>query len=267
MQRFDADRESVLERASAAGVTRVLVPALDLESAKRVLALIGPHPQLCAAVGFHPTELYELDEAGLAALQQLTTDPRVVAIGEIGLDYHWIREEARQAEQQSALGSQLDLAEACSLPVVLHMREQDDIEHGACADDLLRILADWVTGLRSHGSALADRPGVLHSFSGSLDIARQAIELGFYIGITGPVTYPNSEKRREIVRQLPIERLLIETDAPYLTPQSHRGQRNEPAFVADIADRIAHIQSRTASDVARATSNNASRLFAWGEPD
>ena len=267
MQRFDADRDSVLERAAAAGVTRILVPALDLDSAARILALTGSHPGLYAAVGFHPTELGSLNETSLDALKQLARNPGVVAIGEIGLDYYWIREESQRANQRKALGLQLALAETCALPAVLHMREQNDIEHGACAEDLLGILEVWVRALRASGSAIANRPGVLHSFSGSLDTARRAMELGFYLGVTAPITYPNATKRREIVGRLPIERILIETDAPFLAPQSHRGRRNEPAFVADIADRIAQIQSRTASEVAVATSTNAARLFAWGEPD
>jgi len=267
MERFDADRESVIERAGRAGIGRMLVPSLDLESARRILALIGRHPGLHAAVGFHPTEIQKMGASSLVELKRLASAGKAVAVGEIGLDYYWVAESLRRREQHAALLSQLELAEACELPVVLHMREQDDAEHGACADDMLTILGDWVRGLRSRGSPISDRPGVLHSFAGRLETAVRAIDLGFYIGVTGPITYPGTDRRREIVRQLPLERLLIETDSPFLTPQEHRGQRNEPAFVVHIADRIAQVQSRTPGEVADATSSNAARLFAWGEPD
>lgn len=267
MQRFDADRESVIERAALAGVSRILVPSVDMDSARRVLNLAGGHGAIYAAIGVHPTELDDLKEFPRENLEQLAAGEKVVAIGEVGLDYYWISEPGRRLKQQTALRTQLEIAEAARLPVVLHLREEDDADQGACADDMLRLLGDWVRGLRSHGSDLADRPGVLHSFSGTAETAAAAVELGFYIGVTGPVTYPSAEKRRVVVRGLPLERLLIETDAPFLAPQPHRGQRNEPAFVAIIADRIAEIQSRTLSEVANTTSWNAASLFAWGDPD
>jgi TatD DNase family protein len=147
------------------------------------------------------------------------------------------------------------------------MREQNDAPEGPCAADLLHLLDDWVRGLRARGSLLVKRPGVLHSFAGSIDTARAAVGLGFCVGITGPVTYRKAEGRRELVRLLPLESLLIETDAPFLPPEPHRGGRNEPAYVTRIADRIAAVQSRTPSDVASTTSRNAARVFAWGDSD
>ena len=266
MQRYDADRKPVLKRASEAGVGRILIPALDLDSARRSLALTEEHPIVYAAVGVHPTEIPNLTRSDMVVLQRLATAEKVVAIGEIGLDYYWVTEKARRLEQQAALRRQLELAEECERPAVLHLREKDDRDQGACSDDMLRILQDWVGGLHSRGSSLSGRAGVLHSFAGTLETARLAIDLGFYIGITGPITYPNAEKRRELVGQLPLERLLLETDSPFLTPQPHRGQRNEPAFVAHIADRIARIQSRTPIEVAEATAGNAARLFTWEDP-
>jgi TatD DNase family protein len=132
---------------------------------------------------------------------------------------------------------------------------------------MLGILDDWITDLRAGNSALAQRPGVLHSFSGSLEIAFRAINLGFCIGVTGPITFPSAENRRQVVRALPLDRLLIETDAPFLAPLPHRGRRNEPAFVAHIADKIAQIKSRTVDEVASSTTANAARLFDWGVSD
>ncbi|HEY5982867.1 MAG TPA: TatD family hydrolase [Anaerolineales bacterium] len=267
LDRFDADRGSVLERAAAAGVTRILVPSLDVNSARRIVALVAAQPGLYAAVGYHPTELPTNSSLSMADLDNLARMKRVVAIGEIGLDYYWIKDEPRREKQRSALRSQLDLAEARTLPVILHMREEADASDGQCSVDMLRILEAWVARLHQRNSSLAARPGVLHSFSGSLATARAAIAMGFCIGITGPITYSSSADRRELVRQLPIEHLLIETDSPFLAPQPHRGKRNEPAFVVYIADRIAEIQLRTPEEVAKATSGNAARLFAWGDPD
>jgi len=265
--RFDPDREAVIARARDAGVRRILVPALDLESSQRILTLVEGARGLFAAVGIHPTSPGEVAASHIETLRTLVASGSVVAIGEIGLDYYWVHEPSLQSQQQAALRMQLDLAAACGLPVVLHMREKDDADHGACAEDMLRIVESWVRALRADGAAIADRPGVLHSFSGTLETAMAAIELGFYIGVTGPITFPTAAHRRAVISRLPIERLLIETDSPYLAPQAHRGRRNEPAFVAHIADRIAQIQARPQAQVAEVTSRNAARLFAWGEPD
>jgi TatD DNase family protein len=267
MDHFDADRRSVIERALHAGVNRILVPSLDTVSAARITTLVGQHPSLFAAVGIHPTSVDALWQTHISQLQLLAAARKVVAIGEIGLDYYWVQDAPKRQLQRDALRGQLDLAEACGLPVILHMREQEDAPDGPCAADLLRLLGDWVNGLRSRESELAKRPGVIHSFAGSLDTASGAIGIGFCIGVTGPITYPKAEGRRELVRQLPLESLLIETDAPFQPPEPHRGRRNEPAYVANIADRIAAVQSRTPSDVATTTSRSAARLFAWGDSD
>jgi TatD DNase family protein len=274
LEQFDADRVEVLARAQAAGVSRILIPGLDLASSRAVVELAGADPMLFAAVGVHPNEalgwggeslaeLRRLAESGGAAVQsQEILHSRVVAIGEIGLDYYW--EAAPHERQQEVLREQLGLARELSLPVVIHLREKDDAPHGNCAEDLLRVLGGWVEELRGGESPLAECPGVLHSFSGSQQTGEKALELGFCIGVTGPVTYKNAEARRELVGSLPLERLLIETDAPYLAPVPQRGKRNEPAFVRHIADRIAEVQRSTTERVAEVTSENAQRLFRWG---
>ena len=267
VDRFDADRESVIERATQAGVSRMLVPALNAASASQIISLARRHHGVYAAVGVHPTEIGNLTTSGITALEHLASESKVVAIGEIGLDYYWVLGNSGRTKQQAALRLQLELAEACGIPVVLHLREQDNAHEGACANDMLRILEDWTGGLHARGSALASKPGVLHSFAGTLEIATAAIAMGFCIGITGPVTYPSAEGRRQVVQHLPLDHLLIETDSPFLAPQQHRGRRNEPAFVSHIADRIAEVQSRAPGDVAYATSRNAARLFGWGETD
>ncbi len=263
LEKFDADREAVIQRARQAGLARILVPGLTVTSSHNVLKLVQAQPILFAAVGIHPTEAGTRSGSSIGELRELARDKKVVAIGEIGLDYYW--DTAAHDLQQQVLKEQLRLAAQLALPVVLHSREKNDAEGGACAGDLIKILGAWVAGLRSGNEALAGRPGVLHSFSSSPEIARRAIELGFFIGVTGPVTYRNAGRRRQVIADLPLERLLIETDAPFLAPQPERGKRNEPAFVTHIADKIAEIQSRTPQEVAAVTTTNAARLFSWGE--
>ncbi|MCG2787321.1 MAG: TatD family hydrolase [Anaerolineae bacterium] len=261
-EKFDVDRHEVLDRARVAGLTRILIPGLDLASSLRAVKLAGSNPMLYAAVGFHPTDALQWREDSLPRLETLCKNEKVVAIGETGLDYYW--DSAPRDVQQRALIEQLNLAARVNLPVVIHLREAADAEAGDCATDLLKILEQWVTRLRVDANPLAERPGVLHSFSGTRQIADQALNLGFYIGITGPVTYKNAEAKRRVVAALPLVKILIETDAPFLAPVPRRGKRNEPAFVGYIADKIGEIQKIDPQEVARITSANAARLFCWG---
>lgn len=266
--KFDEDRQAVIERARAAGVTRILVPALDLESSRAGLKLAASDRDIFAAVGFHPTDAEKWDSSSYEDVKRLiASDPaknRIVAIGEIGIDYYWVKEQEYRARQLDVLRLQLELAKEVNKPVIIHMREEEDAWFGQASVDLLRILMDWLQQLHAGRHPLADRPGVLHSFNGTLETAQKAIELNFYIGVTGPVTYKNAEEKRRIIRALPLERLLIETDSPFLTPVPHRGKRNEPAFVVHIADKIAEIHDTTREQVAEITASNASRLFGWG---
>jgi TatD DNase family protein len=188
-----------------------------------------------------------------------TFNSKVVAIGEIGLDYYW--DTAPHDVQKTLLLKQLGLASELELPVVLHFREKDDAQDGPCAAELLDILEVWVKSLREAGSAISDHPGVLHSFSGSLDSAKRAIGLHFKLGVTGPVVY--SRKRQEIIAGLRLDDLLVETDSPYLSPTPRQGRRNEPANVIMIADKIAVLQSCKREEAAEVTSANARRLFGW----
>jgi TatD DNase family protein len=257
LEAFQPDRPEVLRRAGQAGVRKIMIPALNLPSSRKVVELSASDPMLYAAVGVHPQEAHTFDEAALPELRRLAGQPRVMAIGEIGLDYYW--DGAPHPVQQRVLAAQLDLARELNLPVILHMREKGDAEHGECAEDMLRILSAWAAG--SAGAAA----GVLHSFSGSPETARRTVQLGLHIGVTGPVTYRNAPGKREVVRGLPLERLLLETDAPFMAPVPERGKRNEPAFVAHIADKIGEVTSRTAQEVAAVTTGNAARLFSWGD--
>jgi len=291
--KFDADRDEVLARAWSAGLTRILIPGITLDSSRSAVELAESHPWLFAAVGIHPNDSLTWieetrNELRLLAIPHPSPSPReayhtrrvppkgagrgargegnkVVAIGEIGLDYN--RNKAPHDHQQKVVQEQLALAAELRLPVILHCREKGDAPHGACAEDLIKIMEEGVNRLRVERSPLAERVGVLHSFSGSPETAQRAIQLGLYIGVTGPVTFKNAVKRQEIVAALPLERLLIETDAPYLTPHSHRGRRNEPSFVHEIADKIAQLKSLDLEEVAAITSANAARLFSWGGMD
>lgn len=278
--KFDADREEVIQRAQDAGVERVLIPSLDLDSSHAALRLAHAHPNVFAAVGFHPTDLDKWKESSIADLKMLLLESsgslldgekqasrlqrKIVAIGEIGLDYYWVKEPEKRAFQHVVLKQQLGLAREVNKPVVIHMREENDAWFGQASIDLLEILSAWHAQLKAESHPLVERPGVLHSFNGNLDTAQKAMSLNFYIGVTGAVTYKNAEEKRQIIRQVPLTHLLIETDAPFLTPVPMRGKRNEPAFVAYIADKIAEIHMTTREQVAEITTANAARLFGWG---
>jgi len=274
--KFDEDRDAVIQRAHETGVQRILIPSMELESSKAVIKLANSHPNLFAAVGFHPTELDGWGETSIHNLRELILESgepqeqapafqnKILAIGEIGLDYYWVKEPEKQAQQREVLQQQLKLAQEVNLPVIIHMREENDAWFGQASIDLLSILSEWHQELKAQNHPLKEKPGVLHSFNGNLETAQKAMQLNFYIGVTGPVTYKNAEEKRQVIRQLQLERLLIETDSPFLTPVPHRGKRNEPAFVAHIADKIAEIHMTTREQVADITAANAARLFGWG---
>ena len=260
---FEEDRQAVIQRASEAGVTRMLIPALDLESSHSAVKLAESHPDIYAAVGFHPTDLDKFSEKSFEETKKLASHAKVVAIGEIGIDYYWVKEREERAFQHAALRRQLAFAAFVNKPVIIHMREEEDVWFGQASVDLLRILDEWHKELSAEDHPLAEKPGVLHSYNGNLETAQKAMALNFYLGVTGPVTYKNAEEKRKIIKQLPLTQLLIETDAPFLTPVPQRGKRNEPAFVAYIADKIAEIHMTTREQVAEVTAANAARLFGW----
>ncbi len=254
---FEDDRPAVLRRAQEAGVAAIILPAIDPVSAQRALmiaeALSTPRLQIYVAVGVHPNGVAQCGEGKrtLTQLRAWTRHPRVVAIGEIGLDYY--REATPPQAQQEALRAQLDLAAEAGLPVILHQR--------ASAQDLLVLLETWVRYLPPEHPR-----GVLHSFSAGPEEARRALDLGFAIGITGPVTFKKAETLRQVVAEVPLERLLIETDAPFLTPHPYRGKRNEPAYVRFVAEKIAQVKGVTYTRVAEVTTMHAWRRFRLPHP-
>ena len=256
MSRFQDDREAAIERARQAQVGAILNVGIDLESSRRAVRLAAEHDAVYAAVGVHPHYARRLDGAALKSLTEMAQQPRVVAVGEIGLDF--FRDLAPRDVQMRAFQAQLALATALGKPVIVHDRDAHE--------EILRTLESWAAEL--HSSPLAGRLGVLHTFSGDMSMAEQAIAMGFYLSISGPVTYQNEERLPEIVRAVPLDRLMVETDCPYLPPHPYRGQRNEPAYVRLVAEKVAELRGIPLATLAQATTENARRLFglASGDP-
>ncbi len=244
---FDEDRDAVVTRALDVGIERMIVPALDLENVTAVLALTEQYDTVYAAVGVHPNSTAGWQDDWIDVLRELAQHDKVIAIGEIGLDYHW--DKSPPDVQHRALSSQLELAADLELPVIIHNRE--------ASADVIRLLA---------ASPLAGRkrPGVLHSFSGDWTSAQAALDMGFYLGFTGPVTFKKADDLRQIAAQVPADRILVETDAPFLTPHPYRGKRNEPAYVAYVAERLAAERGVETAVFTQQTTANALRLF-WNQ--
>ncbi|MGD8623491.1 MAG: TatD family hydrolase [Anaerolineae bacterium] len=247
--KFDRDREAVIQRARQAGVGAIVTIGVDVPSSRRAVALTTEYEDVYATVGTHPHDAKHLDGEALASLRELGRRARVVGVGEIGLDFY--RDLSPRDVQRRAFKAQLAWAGRLDKPVIIHDRDAHD--------EVIEILAEWAAGLR--GSPLEGRLGVLHTFSGDLAMAERAIDLGFYISISGPVTYRNAGRLVDVVQALPLDRLLVETDCPFLAPHPHRGERNEPAYVRLVADKIAALKGLSPEQVARATTANARRLF------
>jgi len=239
-RRYAPDRDAVIARAAAESVGIVTVGA-DLSSSEAAVRLARENAHVWCAVGVHPHDSKTLDRAGLARLQALAAEYRVVAIGEIGLDYY--RDLSPRDVQRRVFIEQLALAQERRLPAILHNRDG--------TEDLLRILSE----------VKLPAGGVVHSFLGDEALARRFLKLGLYLGIGGPVTYPANDLLRQAVAAVPLDRLVLETDCPYLTPVPHRGKRNEPAYVALIAEEVAHVRNLSVEEIAARTTANAIALF------
>jgi TatD DNase family protein len=250
---FQEDLPAVIERARLAGISRILVPGIDLPTSLEAIRLSEQVPEIYAAIGVHPNSALTWNKDTLAELRRLAAHPKVAAIGEIGLDFY--RDSAPQALQQEVLALQLELAAELNRPVILHSRES--------LTSLWETLETWQRQLADAGSPLARRPGILHSYDGDTASAQKAIRSGFLIGISGPVTFKNGLDRQQVVTGLPIQALVVETDAPFLTPHPHRGKRNEPAHVTLVAQKIASLQNRSIEEVLHFTNLNADEIFGW----
>jgi TatD DNase family protein len=249
--RFKEDLALVIARAEAAGVGAIVTVGTDLESSQQAVALAQRYPGVYAAIGVHPHEASKAGPNTLAELARLSQNDAVVAIGEIGLDFHY--NFSPPEKQREIFITQLELARQLNKPVVVHDREA----HA----EMMSILQGFVGATNSQNLR-----GVLHCFSGDEAMAQQAIEMGFYLSFGGPVTFENARRLQALVRTLPLERILLETDCPYLTPHPHRGKRNEPAYVRLVAERVAMLKGMTFEQVAMRTTTNASRLFGFAIP-
>jgi len=241
--KFKRDREAAIARARQAGLAAIVTIGDGVEDGRSAIALAKEHDFVHAAVGVHPHNAKTVTPTVLKTLRELARQPQVVALGEIGLDYY--RNLSPRAVQRRAFADQLALAAELGLPVVIHGRDGD-----RCAyDDVLSALRDW------------PGKGVIHSYSAGPERLDEFLELGFLISVAGPVTFPKASRLREAAAQAPLDRLLIETDCPYLTPQPYRGRRNEPAYVRYVAQAIARARGASEETVAQATAENARRLF------
>ena len=241
-KQFDSDREQVLTDLPKLGVTGVMNASVNVENAKAVLSLCETRDYLYAAVGIYPHETHLAKPEDLEELERLATHPKAVAIGEIGLDYYW--KEAPKDVQQKWFIDQLRLAKRIQLPVNIHCRDA----HG----DMLEILKAEQDGQLT---------GVLHSFSGSVELMEEYVKLGFYISLPGTVTFKNAKKVKEVAEAVPLDRLLVETDAPYQTPSPFRGKRNDPSKVRFIIQEIARLRGMDPEEIGQITDENARRIY------
>jgi TatD DNase family protein len=254
-KRFDSDREQVLERASAAGIENVLAIGIGdgpgtLDCAIR---LAERFPQLLATIGIHPHEAQMANEAGYQELEQLSKHPKVIAWGEIGLDYFY--DHSPRDKQSTVFIRQMEMARSAKLPIIIHCRPSENSENAW--DDTLRLIREhWAS------SGLG---GILHCFTGGKAHARTALDMGFLISFAGNVTFPKAEGIRDVARDIPLDQVLIETDSPFLAPIPHRGKRNEPAFVVEIARKIAELRQLSPEEVGAQTAENFSRFFSLHE--
>jgi TatD DNase family protein len=251
---FEEDRDEVVARAKAAGLVAIINPGTNVHSSRAALGLAEAHEIVYAAVGVHPNDAAEWDDGSLGQIAGLAEHPKAIAIGEIGLDYY--REWTPPESQHKIFRGQLGLAAELGLPVIIHNRQAED--------DIMTILFEWQKQLEQNGSPLAKRPGVLHSFGANLSFAEAALQHNFFIGLTGPLTFKNAPDLQDLAAQMPLEKLLVETDSPYLSPHPLRGQRNEPGRVKLVAEKLAELHGMAFEAMAEITTANARRLFGLG---
>ena len=242
--KFDEDRAAMIGRARQAGVERFVTIGCDVDNSRRALGLAATHTDVYASVGVHPHEAEKVQDSFVDELRRLSSHARCVAIGECGLDYYY--DHSPREKQQEVFAAQIQLAVELQKPLVVHVRD--------AWEDCLQLL-------RSQNASSCG--GIIHCFSGDWEFAASCLELGFYLSIPGIVTFKNPGALVEVIERMPVERMLVETDSPYLAPAPHRGKRNEPAYVVEVAKRIAEIKDCTYDDVVKQTGENAQTLFGW----
>ena len=243
-QQFDSDRGELLSSMEQHGVGRIVNVGSDFAACKRTLELTRQYPFLYGAVGIHPSDIEELNEDVYDWLKETAADSKIAAIGEIGLDYYWEKDPKFQSRQRYWFCRQMELAREASLPVIIHSRD--------AAEDTLKL----VQGI--HGE---DIPGVVHCFSYSPELAQEYVKMGYYIGIGGVVTFKNAKKLLEVVEEIPLERIVLETDCPYLAPVPNRGKRNSSLNLPFVAEKIAQLKKVTSKEVMEITKKNGMSLF------
>ncbi|MGR3766402.1 TatD family hydrolase [Rossellomorea sp. NS-SX7] len=241
-EQYNEDLEEVLSRAKEAGVGRMVVVGFDRPTIERAMELVERYDFLYASVGWHPVDAIDMKEEDLAWIEELSSHPKVVALGEMGLDYHW--DKSPKDVQKEVFRKQIHLAKKVKLPIIIHNRE--------ATQDIVDILRE--EGAEEVG-------GIMHCFSGSPEIAQECVDMNFYISLGGPVTFKNAKKPKEVAQEIPMEKLLIETDCPYLAPHPNRGKRNEPAYVKLVAEQIAELKGISLEEVEKITTENANKLF------
>ncbi len=253
---FDRDREQLLASLPEHGIGRVINVGASVETTASSLRLSERYAHVYAAVGVHPDEVDGLTEETFAWLRDQTRRPKAVAVGEIGLDYHWQKDPGEQERQRTWFRRQLSLARECGLPVIIHSRD--------AAEDTMQILRDagsWEVAGTAHGKKSGNVQGVIHCYSYSPELAREFVKMGYDIGVGGVVTFKNAKKLKETVQAIPLERILLETDCPYMAPEPHRGERNSSLYLPCVAEKIAELKGVTPEEVARITWENATELF------
>ncbi len=239
---YDEDLEQVISRAREKGVQKMVVIGFDTKTIKRAMALAEADPDIYAVVGWHPVDAVDCTEEDLKWIEELAAHDKVVGIGETGLDYYW--DKSPKDVQQELFRKHIRLAQRVKLPLIIHNRE--------ATADVLRILREEEAELTG---------GIMHCFGGSVETAREAIRLNFMISLGGPVTFKNAKTPKEVAKEIELEHLLIETDAPYLAPHPFRGKRNEPSYVPLVAEEIARLKEISVEEVAKVTTQNAEKFF------
>ncbi|WP_368774789.1 TatD family hydrolase [Bacillus aerius] len=241
-EQYNEDLEQVIERAKSEKVEKIVVVGFDRPTITRAMELIEAYDFMYAAIGWHPVDAIDMTDEDLAWIKELSQHEKVVAIGEMGLDYYW--DKSPKDVQKEVFRRQIALAKEVNLPIIIHNRDATE---------------DVVTILKEEGAA--EVGGIMHCFTGSLEIAKACMEMNFYISLGGPVTFKNAKKPKEVVKDIPSDRLLIETDCPYLTPAPFRGKRNEPSYVKYIAEQIAELREISFEELAALTTENAKKVF------
>ncbi len=243
-RKFEPDRDALLASLPSKGIERVINVGASIKSTKSTLAIAEKYDYVYAAVGVHPSDIAGLNEETFLWLTEQARNPKTVAVGEIGLDYYWEKEPAVQRLQQEWFMRQMELARACRLPVIIHSRD--------AAEDTIKVM---------RASNAEEIPGVIHCYSYSKELAREFVKMGYYIGVGGVVTFKNAKKLKETVEDIPLERILLETDCPYMAPEPHRGSRNDSTLLPFVAAEVARIKGVSEQEVIDITNQNARKLF------